>query len=328
MFNRYKSEITQSEYSSLIEHNSDYEKCIDELVMANQNLDKSSKEYHDLVCELPLPKFDKLEKDTEIRLFKNIIGLLNIEAHIGNKKMKFLFDTGAQVSCINSKYLSTGLGICDTDKEIEVGDSSGTFDKMKIALIDRIDVMDLKVTNLPMLVLNEKQLSLKVFGKTLYEIDGILGWDIINRVDFELDYENLTLKICKDKCDFSNKNLVKSSFPVVLLTDENGNIRKFGIDTGARKSWVNMKLINHCDLKILKELREKTYGAHGVTEQDAYLIEEYCVYLLKHKITFRNIKTGYTKLLNDYEFDGVLGLDSLKKMNMQFINSRESLIFK
>jgi len=328
MFRKYRSVIEPFKSDQQLKEVSTYEECVSEIVKANLNLDSSSKKYYEIIEQFPKLKIERIENITESNLTKNIVGMLNIEVSIGDRKMKFLFDTGAQISCINSKYFESSIGVSRSKSRVEVGDSTGTFSEMEIALTDKVEVLGMSIENLPMLAIKEEQLSLRLFGKTIFDIDGVLGWDVIKLVDFELDYKSLKIALLSREDKNEENNFIDSDFPVVLVSDDRDRIRKFGIDTGARKSWINEKLIKENQMNILKKRKQKIHGAHGTVKQYVYLIDEYNVAMLNHKIALKNLKTGYTMFLNNCEFDGVFGVDIAKNNIIVFLNSSGTLKFK
>jgi len=52
------------------------------------------------------------------------------------------------------------------------------------------------------------------------------------------------------------------------------------------------------------------------------VVDAYGIYILDMHIKFKNIKTGETGLLNDSEFDGIIGHDVMRGKKVAFISSK------
>ena len=95
----------------------------------------------------------------------------------------------------------------------------------------------LSLFRFPVISLQAPRLSLT--NKGFYLFDGIIGWDILSQLDFEIDDVAKVFKVLENRYSFAYPNMVKALFPLLLVKDEKGNVLKMGLDTGARCGWVN-----------------------------------------------------------------------------------------
>lgn len=322
MFTKYKSKVRHNKINQYVINNDNYKEVVDNIIKANQNLDIESQKFQNIIEKYPKSKLEKKDKDQVVKLKKHIFNMITCDLEINNNIMTVMIDTGAEVSVLTDRALKSINVKLNPEERVGVGSSNGTKNEMLVALVSKISIGDTDIINLPVLSINEKQLSFSILGYKLFKVDGILGWDVLSQLDFEIDYKKLELKIVQNKGKNSIPNLVKSSFPVMLLTDKCGEIRTFGLDTGARKSWINEKLIKNAELIIRKNKKQKISGVHGKEIGMVSIVKKYEVMLKDTSISFENINTGYTKFLNNYEFDGVLGADVLKDSIIKVINSK------
>ncbi|MBI9011300.1 MAG: clan AA aspartic protease [Clostridiales bacterium] len=296
-----------------------YDDLISEVESASLTMSEASEEFYNIIAELPVLKVEPTEGGV-YALKKNIMGMLCVEVTIHEKKYDFLLDTGAEISCVSNLFIKEGTTI----KEVSVGAADGHKKSMSLCAFDCIEVLGATFKNLPMLIL-EDQMTFSLLGRTVYKLDGIVGWDILSQFDFTISKDKLLIK-ASEAFPEETLNFPRSTFPVITL-DHQGEQRTFGFDTGAKKSWINETLIEKDHLKIVKYQNKKHFGAHGSYMQAVKVIKSYDLELIDYQISFKQLETGFTGLLNDYELDGVLGIDILKKNAIEISNSKGSFRF-
>lgn len=292
----------------------EYNKAVQEVESASLTMSDASEDFYKIIAELPALSVKPTEGGV-YAIKKNVMGMLCVEVTIHKKKYDFLLDTGAEISCISKPFIKDSTTI----KEVSVGAADGVKRPMALCSFDEIDVLGATFKNLPVLIL-EDQFSFSLLGQKVFKLDGIIGWDILSLFDFTINKEKLLIKASK-ALPTEIMNFPKSTFPVVIL-DHLGEPRVFGFDTGAKKTWINEKLIDKDHLKAKKTQNKKHFGAHGSYMQTVKIINSYELELIDYQISFKQLETGFTGLLNDYELDGVLGIDILSKLSIEISNSK------
>lgn len=315
----YKSKIKEINERDIKQH-PDYLKAIAWVKHANESKSDNTHKVDLAQQSFPSVVFNKPLEDKVFHLEKHWMGFMFLSVEINGLPYKFLLDTGAQISCI-SETISDNEGIVKSVETVEVGDAGGYKSDMSMCYTKSMSVCNFSVENLPMLILGGHQLTLKVLGKTLYKVDGIIGWDVLSKIDFEIDYAKQMIVVRKSELLTLN-NFIKSDFPTVLVEDENGQILKFGLDLGARKSWINDKLIEKNQLRVIKEKNKTAYGVNGMMSQASKTVAKFDILLKNSQIKFKHISTGFTGFLNDFELDGVLGMDVIKTRKVTISNSK------
>tara|TARA_R110001632_G_scaffold107700_6_gene217418 strand:+ start:1930 stop:3054 length:1125 start_codon:yes stop_codon:yes gene_type:complete len=162
--------------------------------------------------------------------FRNDLGLIIIPITFNGVEKQFAFDTGAQHSVAYSWAKEI---LKSTNKTITVNSSSGLRSKMRFYKSGTIELGSRKIKGHR--ILNAPKSS--IFS--CYQVDGILGVDIIKELNWTIDYKNKILimyptnhfpkKVEKmHPLDFDFRN----NRPVVFLKVKSNRLQ-FLLDTGA-----------------------------------------------------------------------------------------------
>jgi hypothetical protein len=186
--------------------------------------------------------------------FRNDLGLIIISMKFNGVEKQFAFDTGAQ------KTLAYGWAketLRPTRKTITITSSSGLKSKMRYYKSGKIELGSRKITGHRILNAPENEIF------SCHKIDGILGVDIIDQLNWTIDYENKWLIMHPaNYTPESVKNMHALNFkytgsrPFVFL-NRKGNSFKFLLDTGAGGD-SNISIRNY-KLTNLDEYEQLTY---------------------------------------------------------------------
>ena len=162
--------------------------------------------------------------------FRNDLGLIIIPVTFNGVKKQFAFDTGAQYSVAYGWAAET---LKKTRRAITINSSSGLKSKMHFYKSGRIEIGSRKVNGHKILNAPKNEIF------TCYNVDGILGVDIIKAFNWSIDYKkkilimhpsNFVPKSVKNMHQL-NFNFIKNR-PYVYLKLKKNNLR-FLLDTGA-----------------------------------------------------------------------------------------------
>lgn len=323
MFGLKKGKIQLVKENLCVSEHKDYQQVIENISVANRNENPNIVEFNRIKATFPVFSYVRQNITNSFKLDKNVVGFLVIKIKIRDRILDFILDTGAQISCVNGRHIHDDLGLASSDEEINVGGAGNTYGEMPMGYLESIVAVDLELTNLPVLILKREQLTFNLVGNAKLEVDGILGWDVLSLVDFEVDLLNLSVNMVNDIFKERCKNFYRSDYPVVFCMDDKENVRVFGVDTGARKSRISKRLIESNGLVVTKEKESNANGVHGGFSETIAVIKTFQIDILDQRLSFKKIITGDTHLLNDYEFDGLLGRDIFKNRRMVFLNSAQ-----
>jgi hypothetical protein len=161
--------------------------------------------------------------------FRNDLGLIIIPMTFNGVEKQFAFDTGAQRTIA---YGWAKESLRPTRKTLTITSSTGLKSRMRFYKSGKIEIGSRKVTGHRILNAPKNEIF------TCHNVDGILGVDIIDRLNWTIDYKNKWLIMypanyippkVKDmhKLDFDYQN----NRPYVFL--KRTNRFKFLLDTGA-----------------------------------------------------------------------------------------------
>lgn len=126
------------------------------------------------------------QEEFTLPMKRNIFGLLTIPIQINGKKLTFIIDTGAQISGIK-EYVGKKLQLKETQGSVTIGSIGGKQKSMKGVMADVLTLGALEYRSFPLIALHDSDFSLRFGSIDLFAFDGIIGWDILSQLDFELD---------------------------------------------------------------------------------------------------------------------------------------------
>ena len=155
----------------------------------------------------------------------------------------------------------------------------------------------------------------------LLRFDGILGWDLLRTMDFELDTIAGQMKVQKNRFRLDRPNLIPCSFPTLLLRETDESVSLFGIDTGARQGWLGEGYIRRRGLQVLNSMRVVGFGVHGREEFETQIAKSVTLHLDRARITMEGCMSALVDILPDITYDGVLGNEVFAGRRIRFVNS-------
>lgn len=111
--------------------------------------------------------------------------LIVLHLNLGGDKVDFIFDTAAGTSVINKEtYAKSNAHLLG---RVDVRDGNGQLNPLEIVEYDSVYIGELRLSKLPFVVSD----MTKNFGK----ISGIIGANIINKLNWYIDYDNYEITI-------------------------------------------------------------------------------------------------------------------------------------
>lgn len=262
-----------------------------------------------------------------IKLQKNHFQLFLIPIYIHGKKYEFIVDTGAQISGVVNKH-SDLVDKYKQNKKIPIKSISGNKREVESICIDTFYLGALEIKNQSFILLDKEDFMFPFIKKEIMEFDGIIGWDILSHFDFEIDTKKGVFSILKSQQMFTYCNLVHALFPVVIVYDENNKPALFGIDTGAKVSWLDESYCERGNRKVVKQKRGLQVGVLGVEKTKINIIKECQYAFYKTQIQLENIRTGDTQVFMNLKLDGIFGNEIFKGKTLQVLNSKGMMVIK
>ena len=253
------------------------------------------------------------DQPVEIPMKLSLSGCPMIEVTVNGHQKTFWIDTGAGLSVVASDIASE-CGITPIGEEsIAAGTATSKTIPARPAVIDDLAVGDFQISNLPVMILDKKDLEFKVLGVIkILKIDGIIGWNAIQKMDIEIDYRNGATTIRKPvDSDSSNRNFFWIDYPIVSLWDRQGQRLHFGLDTGARKSSLTENILKKITFDDVHTKSVHVGSAGGFEKTESKIIPDISLILNDYSLNFHNIETHsqMKKMSSFVQLDGILGSD-------------------
>lgn len=279
--------------------------------------------YHDINYNSDRIFYTMEKKVFQLPLKRSFTGLYMVPVTVGGRKLRFVLDTGAQISGVRQEIL-TEINADLLGSKLSISSIGGTKKQMQAYVIEELSIGPLSLFRFPVISLQAPRLSLT--NKGFYLFDGIIGWDILSQLDFEIDDVAKVFKVLENRYSFAYPNMVKALFPLLLVKDEKGNVLKMGLDTGARCGWVNKSRMQEYGYELSENVEMYGYGVHGIEEMSIQLIKRLDLYLYKAHIRLNYVHTGETDIFANLPLDGILGNEIFRNRRIRFINSKEMIL--
>lgn len=257
---------------------------------------------------------------------RDVAGLINLEVRSGGSALKFVFDTGAGLSCVTESVAEQmGFRILP-DSGMKVAGFNNIYNPVRIAIADSIRMGDLIVYNEPFLVFKDEAFS---FANGLYRIQGIIGFPITKELG-RITIEPKQLVLQKHEADdptLEQNFFVETLRPLVILNYK-GRPMPFNFDTGANSSDF-FKPFYEADstalLAVAKLVERQAGSAGGVSNHKVLEVPALEFVLNGQTISIPNAGIDPERLhVSDEKLFGNIGQDLLKqykKVTIDFGNS-------
>lgn len=189
-----------------------------------------------------------------------------IKVLVNGRQSNFLLDTGAGMTVVSaSRAKAWGLPILNLKDSVR---GMGSI-SIHYTIIDNLQMGDVSLTNIPALVIEDKDLTFNALGVfKLIDIPGIIGMPVLARMRFSMDFPNhqITFSPSSKTVPEGGTELVywRNQMFVPITFAELGR-RVFFVDTGANRSSLSYRLAQNLpdSIKIDRGSRSHAIGAGG-----------------------------------------------------------------
>lgn len=267
-----------------------------------------------LICFSNLLLLDFFSRENKIE-FKYEDGFIIVdEIEINKTKINggFLFDTGAQLTVVDSSLLEF------IDYK-EIGDLTSVDFLGNKKRVKKININSIKLGNNHMYDIDAFVMNLGVYGCS--DFKGILGFNIIKKANWIIDFRRQVLKIIDISQSVNQDKSIKIPFKIkkntaIINLKIGNNSFKTILDTGA-KNELNLTLKDFEELKNKKELRDSVYR-----------IELYSKSLNEKKLSKKTVLLSKAEniSINDMLFEKKITFSGARTLGIDFFKSSELLI--
>ena len=146
----------------------------------------------------------------------------------------------------------------------------------------------------------------------IQKLDGIIGFDIISRLNVQVDYSKGRVRLSKPvrmAGAASQRNFFWVGTPVVRLASQTGVPLHLGLDTGAQETFATEQLLDKIRVRTVVGERKRVGGFAGLREFRGRFIPDVRLALRGKTLLFQNLLVFVPLVSTFVTLDGVLGSD-------------------
>ena len=255
-----------------------------------------------------------INRDTRLKMEKDVAGLKNLKINVGEDSMNFIFDTGANISTISASAAQR-LKLQIIPADIDVDAITGKSIKANLAICKKMVLGNIVVENAVFLVFEDSALS---FPQINYQINGILGFPVIEALkEVQLTQDDYFIVPEKETTiNFSSNMAIDGLSPLIFIDGKH-----FSFDTGADHTilYAPFYLENKKNMDAKYQLTKIGMGgAGGKIEHDGFKID-HTFHILGKPILLKNISVLKTKINKETVY-GNIGQDVIKQFKKMTLN--------
>ena len=250
-----------------------------------------------------------------VPLTVSLAGTPVIPVLINGKPRYFWLDTGSSMSIISAEVATD----CDVEPlvkdTLEVATATGRV-PARPAAIRKLEIGGISIGNTTAMIVASELMEIRVGdlmkpAKTV-KIDGIIGFDIISRLNVRIDYPRGTVRLTKpvrNPADDSQRNFFWVGTPIVRLIASGGVPVHVGLDTGAQETYVTQRLLDKIGVRTFVGERKQVGGFAGLKEFRGRFIGHLRLSLRGRALLFEKVLVFVPAVSTFADLDGVLGSD-------------------
>ena len=249
-------------------------------------------------------------------LLQSPSGIPMIEVTIEGKKHTFWLDTGSSMSIVSSA-VAIECGIQPlTGDTLEVATTTGRV-PAQAGAIRRLQLGGIDIRNTTALIVANERMQVRIGdplgGTTIVQIEGVVGYDIIRRLDIRLDYVNHRVTMMRPdsstRLPRTGRNLFWVGTPIVRLITSKGVPLHFNLDTGAQETYSTDGLLSKTKARTFKGERRLIGGLAGLTVVHGRFVDEVRATMAGQPLVLRKVMVFAPAFSSFVNLDGILGSD-------------------
>lgn len=238
-----------------------------------------------------------------------------IPVEINGKPKLFWLDTGSSMSIVASDVAAEcGVEALVSDT-LEVATTTGRV-PARPAVIKLLQLGGISITNSAAMIVSSNLMQVRMGDAdataAATKIDGIVGFDIISRLNIRIDYLNSTVTLAKSvkmPGRSSTRNLFWVGTPIVRLIASGGVPVHLGLDTGAQETYATERILGKFRVPTFLGERQHVGGFAGTKKFRGRFIRDIRLSLGRRNLLFQKLLIFAPAAASVVNLDGVLGSD-------------------
>jgi hypothetical protein len=239
-----------------------------------------------------------------------------VEITIEGKRRTFWLDTGSSLSIVSTD-IAAGSGIKPLLPDtLEVATTTGRV-PAQAGSIQHLQIGGISIRNTPALIVSSNRMQVRIGNEegspAVAQIEGVIGFDIISRLDLRIDYVNRRVTFQKPMANArlprTGRNLFWVGTPVVRLVTSKGVPLHFNLDTGAQETYSTDGLLIKTKPRIIRGERRLVGGFAGVKIVHGRFVDELRATMGGQALVLRKLMVFAPAFSSFVTLDGILGSD-------------------
>lgn len=240
-----------------------------------------------------------------------------IEVQINGKKKRFIVDTGFSFTAI-SPELAKECNVVQGTNFLDLVDANNIKEQGAAipAYIQELNINGLNVLNHPVVI--TKNLKIKLLGVTVYKIDGVIGWNLLQQLSVQIDYKNKNILLSRSVREGENRRGINGiASPFVTVKIDNGNQLFLHFDTGADRLSLFSRAKKKIEQKATSGKSSISFGLNKNVKQKNRVVKDFRFFIKDYLFTLS--KTNIEE--NKYSSETFVLLDG-RIGNSPFLNGK------
>ena len=243
-------------------------------------------------------------------------GIPMIEVTVEGRRHTFWLDTGSSMSILSSDVaIECGIKPLTPDT-LEVATATGRV-PAQAGAIDRLELGGIDIRSTTALIVSNERMQVRmtdmIGAPAIVQIEGVIGFDIISRLDLRIDYVNHRVTMMKPdsnaKLPRTGRNLFWVGTPIVRLVTSKGIPIHFNLDTGAQESYSTDGLILKTKARTFRGERRLIGGLAGLRVVTGRFVDELRATMGSEALVLRKLMVFAPAFSSFVSLDGILGSD-------------------
>lgn len=245
-----------------------------------------------------------------------IRGHISLNGLANQVNTPFFFDTGASFTVLSASTADSRDVEYVSEETVSITTSTSMPQNARIGYLKELRVGNVRVTNQPVLVFPDEDMTFELSTGEPFKIEAILGWDVIRHLHVEIDTqkEEYAAHLSSEVQGSTRPSSVLSwmGYPLVRLHAQSGQPLLFGLDTGSANTSITPNIFGKADVGEVVQDTVRIGGIGGFERIATEVASSIHVRLSDHDVHLQGAWTeqdGGAESVFFFSADGVLGID-------------------
>ena len=255
-------------------------------------------------------------KPVVVPLLVSASGTPMIQLTINGKPHIFWLDTGSSMSIVSSAVAAECGVVPLLPDTLEVATTTGRV-PAQAGAIARLDLGGIHISNSTTLIVATDRMQVRIGDNRelpmVAQIEGVIGFDIISRLDLRIDYVNRRVTMARPEANpripRTGRNLFWLGTPIVRLVTSRGIPLHFNLDTGAQETYSTEGLVMKTKARTFLGERRLVGGLAGITIVHGRFVDQLSATMAGQPLILRRLLVFAPAVASFVALDGIMGSD-------------------